>query len=145
MFIANLNVFIALVAGASYLFMWFFEVSVPMLVNPKGDAFMVFCGGYLLVALALISTWIKWGLVPIVPGPGWRTCCLAGHGLLALASVVLVGGIGKSFQMASMSKEDQYWFMLALVFDIGPAAAILAAIGGGLIFISARAPRPRRA
>jgi hypothetical protein len=142
MFFASLNIFLLLFVGTSYLLSWFLGLPIAMLFIPRINGFVTFAGVYLIVTLVLIAIWNKRGLAPAMRGPGGKTLYLGGHAVLAAANVALIGGVGMSFHVASISKEEQAWFWLSLMFSIGPAAAALGAIGLGAIYYCARTNRP---
>jgi hypothetical protein len=138
MFFASLNIFLFLFIGTSYLLSWFLGLPIAMLFIPRIEGFVTFAGVYLIVTLVLIAIWNKRGLAPAMRAPDWKTLYLAGHAVLAVANIVLIGGVGMSFHVASISKEEQIWFWFSLMFSIGPAAAALGALGLGAICYSAR-------
>jgi hypothetical protein len=136
MFIANLNVFIAALAGASYLLSWILDTPVSRIGFSHGRGLMV---ALVFVAAVLIAFWAKWGLTP--PRLLNKRIYVGGQVGIAMASAAFVGGIALSLYAASISAEDEYWSWVLMLDRIGPvgAAFFIAALG---LFIAARTERP---
>jgi hypothetical protein len=135
MLVANLNVFIAILAGAGYMFAWCLGIPVSMLIIPYDGSLVAFEALLLFVALILIFIWARRGLVLPLREPKYVKLHQIGHGVLAIANLVLVGGIGLFLRAASLSREDEYWFGLVMTSYIGPIGGVLAAAGLALVLL----------
>jgi len=139
MFIPNLNVFIAALAGASYLLGWLLDIPVSRTGPRHGAGLMV---ALMFVAAVLIVIWKKWGLTP-VRGLTYKRLYVGGQFGVAMASAAFVGGIALSLHAASISPEDEYWSWVLMLDRIGPIGAICFVASLGLIF-AAQVERPGR-
>lgn len=136
MFIANLNAFIAALAGASYLLGWLLDTPVSRVGPSHGAGLMV---ALVCVASVLIVVWAKWGLTPV--RLSHKQLYICGQLGIAMASASFVGGIALSLHAASISIEDEYWSWVLMLDRIGPAGAICFIASCGLVF-AAQVERP---
>jgi hypothetical protein len=131
MFIANLNVFIAVVAGMSYLFGWILGVPPSTICLPYGVSLVL---ALILGAGALLFIWSKWTLIPSVPRVERRWLYFAGNFGVTISSAVFVCGIVMSLQAASISREEEAWCWVLMLYYIGPVGAACLASSMALIF-----------
>ncbi len=141
--VANFNVFILLLAGASYILSWLLGIPVPMLIIPYGGSRWLYFSFLFSMSLILIFIWIKRGLVPVLSGEKYRQLYLAGHYVLATANFVLIGGIWQFIRAANISREDEYWAGVTLFAYIGPIGGVLCIAGLVMVYVIPRVQRGR--
>lgn len=130
MFIANLNVFIAVLTGGSYVLGWLLNTPVSRIGPHHGAGLMV---ALMFVAAVLVAIWAKLGLTPI-RGLTHQRLYVGGQFGITISSAIFVGGIAMSLHAASISIEDEYWCWVLMLDRIGPVGAIFFLASIGLIF-----------
>lgn len=131
MFIANLNMFIAAVAGMSYLLGWLLGVPPSMVRLPYGVSLVI---AMILWAAGLLFIWSKSALVPPVLHVNRRWFYFTGNFGIAISSAVFVGGIAMSFQAGAISREEEFWCWVFMLYYIGPIGAACLGLSMVLIF-----------
>ena len=135
MFIANFNVFIVLLVGASYIFAWILGIPIAMLTVPFDDSLLILERVLFFVTVILLFIWGRRGLVSPSREPKYFKIYQIGQWMVAIANCVLIGGIGLLLQAATISKEDEYWVGLLITSLIAPIGGLLAAIGLALVIL----------
>jgi hypothetical protein len=131
MFLANLNVFIAVITGLSYLFGWLLDIPPSMMRFPYGVELIL---ALMLGAAALLFIWSQWTLVPQVSRLERSWLYFTGNAGITASSVVFIGGIVMSLQAASISREEEFWCWVFMLDYIGPIGAACLATSMVLIF-----------
>jgi hypothetical protein len=130
MFIANLNVFIAVLTGASYVLGWLLDTPVSKIGPHYGTGLMV---ALMILTAILVAVWATWGLTPI-RGLMHQRLYIVGQFGITISSTIFVGGIAMSLLEASISIENEYWCWALMLDRIGPVGSIFFAASMGLIF-----------
>lgn len=125
MIFANLNVFAFFSGCAFYLSLWLLDMTTSMLLFPRSGMAALALAGCAGVALLLTAIWVRKGMAPAAPG----TLYWAGQTLVLVATLALAGGMLLSLHAASISKEEEVWFTMVMLYYLGPAAVVLAALG----------------
>ncbi|NHZ40236.1 hypothetical protein [Massilia aquatica] len=140
MFFANLNVFTLLFACAFYLALWLPDTTASVLLVPRSGMAAMTLAGCAGVALLLTAIWVRKGMAPSAPGKLYW----AGQALVAIANVALAGGMRLSLHAASISKEEEVWFTMVMLYYLGPSAVVLAAVGLVMAIVAAEKRQGRR-
>lgn len=133
MFTANLNVFIAVMGGTSYLLSWLLEIPPSMIHLPYGASLVVTLA---LAAAVLLFIWCRWSLVPGNARAKRRGLYVAGQIGVAISSAVFIGGLVMSLQAAAINKEEAAWSWVAMLFCFGPVGAICLTASMALLFMA---------
>lgn len=134
-FLFNLNLCVASIGGLSYLFGWLLGIPISMLIVPYGESLWWIILIVMIFVCLLAFRWRKRGFLLAHPRLHEKNFYNAGHGIMAIGNVVVVGGIAYYWRTAMINREEEYWFGQLMTSVIGPAGIALIGLGLSLILL----------